>query len=142
MLDYALERCKRYQETLSVLMLDVDFFKQINDTYGHMTGDKVLTAVAAAIKQSIRTVDIAGRYGGEEFIVILPNIDIEGAAIVAERLRQAILEIRIEGSEIEASASFGVSSYAENDDTEFLVNRADLALYKSKRNGRNRVTAG
>ncbi len=142
MLDYALERCKRYQETLSVLMLDVDFFKQINDTYGHMTGDKVLTAVAAAIKQSIRTVDIAGRYGGEEFIVILPNIDIEGAAIVAERLRQAILEIRIEGNEIEASASFGVSSYAENDDTEFLVNRADLALYKSKRNGRNRVTVG
>ena len=86
--------------------------------------------------------DIAGRYGGEEFIVILPNIDIEGAAIVAERLRQAIQEIRIEGNEIEASASFGVSSYAENDDTEFLVNRADLALYKSKRNGRNRVTVG
>jgi diguanylate cyclase (GGDEF)-like protein len=87
-------------------------------------------------------VDIAGRYGGEEFIVILPNIDTDGAVIVAERLRLAIQEIRIESSDIEVSASFGVSCYAENDDTEFLVNRADLALYKSKRNGRNRVTVG
>lgn len=142
MLDYALERCKRYQETLSVLMLDVDFFKQINDTYGHMTGDKVLKAVSGAIKQSIRTVDIAGRYGGEEFIVLLPNIDTEGAVVVAERLRSAIQQLKFEVAEMEITASLGVASYIDNDDTEFLVNRADLALYKSKRGGRNQVTTG
>ena len=141
-LELALQRCQRYREPLAVMMLDVDFFKQINDTYGHEAGDQVLRQVAATVRESIRSVDVAGRYGGEEFFVLLPNIDNSGALAAAERLRQQIAALKLPQPELEVTVSIGVASYVEGDDMQFLVNRADLAMYKSKRDGRNRVNAG
>lgn len=141
-LEQALQRCQRYQEPLAVMMLDVDFFKQINDTYGHETGDQVLQRVAATIRESIRAVDIGGRYGGEEFFILLPNIDQQGALAAAERLRQQIAALRLPPHELEVTVSIGVACHIDGDDMQFLVNRADLAMYRSKRNGRNQVNVG
>ncbi|MGL4981910.1 MAG: diguanylate cyclase [Treponemataceae bacterium] len=132
------------QVPISVLMLDIDFFKKINDTYGHDCGDYVLKEVAAAVKKCIRGEDMAGRYGGEEFVVMLYEIDQHSAMQVAERIRKAVedLDLVYGESKIKVTISIGVSSSQDKIilSAREMVNYADQALYESKHGGRNRVT--
>ena len=129
---------------ISVLMLDIDFFKKFNDTYGHACGDFVLQKVSRSIFDSIRGQDLAGRYGGEEFVVMLYNTDADAAMMVAERIRKNIAEqqLQYEGNTMSLTISIGVSVFdVDNPITaKELVEMADRALYQSKANGRNRVT--
>ena len=129
---------------ISVLMLDIDFFKKFNDTYGHACGDFVLKKTASSIFDSIRGQDLAGRYGGEEFVVMLYNTDADAAMMVAERIRKNIAEqeLQYEGNKMSLTISIGVSVFdVDNPITaKELVEMADRALYQSKANGRNRVT--
>jgi len=143
-LDEEIIRARRYQSTLSLIMLDVDHFKSFNDTYGHQTGDTVLIGVAEAVKSVIRSnLDIPARYGGEEFAVILPETDIEGAFRLADRIRVEIekKEFTHDGKPVRVTASFGVASYPHHASAKHdLISHSDLALYRSKETGRNRVT--
>lgn len=138
-----LARSSRYGHPLTVLMLDIDYFKSINDTYGHQTGDDVLKVLSETVAASLREVDIFGRLGGEEFAVILPETGPSSGIVVAERLRGDIEKLRVEskdGEEVQFTASIGVSSAREGDQViEDVINRADEALYKAKRTGRNKV---
>lgn len=131
------------KDSLSILMLDIDFFKKINDTYGHAAGDIVLEAVAKIIKSCTRNVDTAARYGGEEFVVMLNNTPPSAALAVAERIRKLVEDkiILYDGQNIKVTISLGVSSYNfDLEPAKSIVERADKALYESKQNGRNRVT--
>ena len=134
---------------LSMLILDIDYFKKVNDTYGHDTGDKVIQAVAEKIKNSVRGIDLACRYGGEEFLVAMPDTDINFASVVAERLRKEIEEhtITLNGGrdEVSVTTSIGIStteSGPKDDTAQKLIKRADDALYTAKTGGRNRVIHG
>lgn len=142
-LQQEMERAERYQTSLSVLMLDVDKFKSFNDTYGHLKGDELLKSFAAMIKDIVRTADIAGRYGGEEFCVILPNTSNKGAVLIAERIRKTMEELKITiGSDqppVGRTASIGVAEFTAGDSVEKLLSIADAALYRAKEGGRNRV---
>jgi two-component system, cell cycle response regulator len=137
------ERSKRSEEPLGVAMLDLDRFKQLNDTHGHPTGDVVLAETARILKESAREVDMIGRYGGEEFIAILPGADEDDANHFAERVRSTVEEFiyRDEGKEIRMTVSAGVASAVaiELDNSDELIKLADRALYQAKTNGRNRV---
>jgi diguanylate cyclase (GGDEF)-like protein len=139
------ERARRYGHELGLIMLDIDNFKQVNDTYGHLTGDNVLRAVARVLRQSSRDVDEPARYGGEEMAVALPLTDLEGAYQFAERVRRRIeaLELPLLGADgvLRVTASFGVASLAsaETADKGALVAAADAALYEAKRAGKNRT---
>jgi len=137
------ERAQRFGHELGLIMLDIDDFKQVNDTLGHLAGDVVLHEVAAALQDMIREIDVAARYGGEEFAVLLPQTGREGAASLAERLRIAIAErdIVFAGAPIEGiTASFGVSAGPEDGMGQLdLVASADAALYRAKRQGKNDV---
>ncbi|MVF11727.1 GGDEF domain-containing protein [Ketobacter sp. MCCC 1A13808] len=146
-LDY-LERVKRHSEKnklpLSVLMVDLDYFKQINDRWGHDVGDQALIAAAKALKESIRINDFAGRYGGEEFLVLLPGLNETQAHPLAERIRMAIGAVRIQCDnqvEVALSASIGMSGYSHKSKTTTseLIKQADNALYQAKHTGRNRL---
>lgn len=130
------------QVPLSVLMIDVDHFKKVNDQYGHLTGDMLLRAMARIILEHIREIDIAGRYGGEEFCLLLLDTDKPGALVVAERIREAIHAkgIKAYDAAIRVSVSIGVSSLPDDAaKVEELLDKADWALYRAKRSGRNRV---
>jgi two-component system cell cycle response regulator len=137
------ERVGRYQEWLSILMVDIDHFKKINDDHGHQTGDGVLRDVARLLKETLRTVDSLGRYGGEEFMAILPHTSYEEAKRTGERLRRAIEEhsFRAGDKKIKVTVSIGVASYPSEavDTPNGLIREADRALYKAKDTGRNRV---
>lgn len=136
------QRARRYNLPLSMMMLDVDKFKSINDTYGHQAGDYVLKNFASLIINNIRDVDIAGRLGGEEFGLILPNTDADYALTLAERLRKAIEEYRFEinGKPVSITASIGVASFIQDSVCfDQMLNNADSAMYWAKNNGRNRV---
>jgi diguanylate cyclase (GGDEF)-like protein len=140
-LDEELQRCDRYSGHVSLILIDVDHFKAFNDTYGHPEGDRVLKTVARLIEDSIREIDIASRYGGEEFTVICPERNTEGSMVPAERIRQAIegYEFKIKGVTVPLTISVGVACYPELAKTKKeLISRADKALYYSKHNGRNR----
>jgi diguanylate cyclase (GGDEF)-like protein/PAS domain S-box-containing protein len=140
-LEYA--RHARYGSQASLVMFDIDHFKHINDTYGHQVGDKVLRAIAELVRGLIRTVDIAGRYGGEEFAVLLPDTDRQGAALFAERLRKAVEadEIIHEGQPIRCTISLGVSDLGSTvSEYKQMIEQADQAMYVSKKTGRNKVT--
>ncbi|OFZ67576.1 MAG: hypothetical protein A2V79_11785 [Betaproteobacteria bacterium RBG_16_56_24] len=145
--DEEVARSRRYSLELSVLMLDIDHFKRINDTYGHQAGDVTLSALASLVMTSLRDMDIVARYGGEEFLVICTNTAIDGAALVAERLRQLVESHQVEITDgsgerqaIQVSISIGVAGLgASVDNKEKLVQAADQALYRAKREGRNRV---
>lgn len=139
----ALQRAMRSERPLSVLILDIDHFKSVNDTYGHAIGDDVIRAVAKTIRAQVRRIDIAARYGGEEFVVILEDTDIQGAHLFAERLRERIANLvhQAESAAFHATISLGLSAFPDHaTDVDTLVEYADMALYESKRNGRNRVT--
>ncbi|WP_460859248.1 GGDEF domain-containing protein [Rheinheimera gaetbuli] len=137
-----IRRASRYHKDLAVLMLDIDHFKQINDQFGHAAGDKVLIEFAALCQQSIRDTDLAGRYGGEEFFILLPEIDLKTAILSADRIRIKVAEHRFvlnDGSSLTVSCSIGIAMYLpEQDDLDKLLLRADQALYQAKRQGRNR----
>jgi diguanylate cyclase (GGDEF)-like protein len=127
------------------LMLDLDLFKQINDTYGHTVGDAVLKHFAQLMRNSLRTIDVAGRVGGEEFAIILPGTDAAGAQRVAERLRTAVANTPLvqDGRIISATVSIGIATmdHARDSTAEETLVRSDDALYRAKKNGRNRVEA-
>lgn len=132
----------RYKKDyFTILMLDIDHFKKVNDTYGHLAGDFILKEVAKIIKNMIRKSDICGRFGGEEFIILLPNNKLSGAMKLAERLRQAIENYNFEfkGQKIKITVSIGITSVGINDSFESLIQRVDEALYEAKSKGRNRV---
>ncbi len=124
-------RTMRYGTALSVIMLDVDWFKNINDTYGHQSGDHVLKKMSKFIKSLIRTVDSVGRWGGEEFLIILPDSNIDDALQLAERLRVKISKLHFEKG-ISLTCSFGITEYKAGDKTEEIIKRIDKALYKAK----------
>ena len=134
---------KRYSKPLSVILMDIDFFKRLNDTYGHQAGDHVLQGVSKRLSDALREYDVIARYGGEEFAIILPTTPkLEGAAI-AERLRTSICEapFRFKDEDLSCSISLGVSALPDDaNDPESLIARADEALYKAKDSGRNQVS--
>jgi len=134
---------KRYEGHFSFMLFDLDHFKKVNDTYGHLAGDAVLCAISQRIGGLLRTVDILGRYGGEEFGVILPSTSLEGAVVAAEKLKQVVARTPVMYKEtaIPVTVSIGVAEFkAETPNYEHLIHCADIALYFSKGNGRNRVT--
>ena len=136
-------RAARYGSCFSLLMLDLDSFKKINDRSGHFAGDRFLKAVGAAIRGILRAADIPCRYGGEEFSILLPETDLAGARTIAERLRAEIGSIRLEegGSSISTTVSIGVSAFPEHFDGNLtgLLQKADQALYSAKLQGKDRV---
>jgi diguanylate cyclase (GGDEF)-like protein len=138
-------RAKRYRTPLSVVMADIDHFKAINDRHGHATGDSVLESVGAILKRRLRGSDHGGRYGGEEFLMVLANADGEGAAIFAERLRQEVEATELggeSGASIKVTLSLGVATLGTHHQTPGdLVSHADEALYRAKQAGRNRVAS-
>ncbi|HEC97869.1 MAG TPA: GGDEF domain-containing protein [Nitrospirae bacterium] len=145
LMEREMERASRYGHPLSLIMIDIDHFKKINDTYGHPQGDIVLKKIAAVISLTLRSSDIAARYGGEEFSIVLPETALKGAAVLAERIRLAVekLKIPLNCKQITQTVSLGVTTY----DPEkrkvkkgIIIDAADKALYSSKKNGRNRVS--
>ncbi len=137
-LDEEINRANRYHDPLSVILLDIDFFKKVNDTYGHQAGDAVLVEVADIIRKKIRTTDVAGRWGGEEFLIICSHTGLEGASELAERIRFAIASHQFEDVG-QVTSSFGVAMLIQNELEKELMSRADMALYEAKQAGRNRV---
>jgi diguanylate cyclase (GGDEF)-like protein len=136
--------CKRYRNALSVIMLDIDFFKHYNDTYGHIAGDLALREIAQLTRASVRENDILARYGGEEFVIILPMTNAEGARIVAERIRSAVENCKFLGDlnlpQVTITVSLGIAAYSPGHaKCEALLREADQALYRAKENGRNQV---
>jgi diguanylate cyclase (GGDEF)-like protein len=132
------ERTNRYETPLSIMIMDVDQFKLVNDTHGHQVGDLVLHELAKLLNSNIRTTDTLGRWGGEEFLIICPGIELEGAASMAEKLRMRIAEYHF-GPVSKQTVSFGLAQCAVGETSEDLVRRADQALYRAKDKGRNRV---
>ncbi len=136
-------RAQRYQLPLSMLMIDIDHFKRVNDTYGHSTGDRAICQVAHTCRQLVREIDLTGRLGGEEFVIVLPDTSLSGAVNLAERLRKTVEEDKIQADDhsyFSISVSIGVSAYNKSESTfENMLSRSDQALYKAKEMGRNRV---
>lgn len=143
-LDEELARSRRFGGHLAVLMVDIDHFKRVNDDHGHQTGDLVLKSVAGAFSATLRMNDRIGRYGGEEFLAILPEIGAEGAFAVAERLRAAIAELAVQTQVgfVSVTSSIGVAQLEVDELAEALVARADAALYAAKGAGRDRTVIG
>jgi diguanylate cyclase (GGDEF)-like protein len=143
-LEREIERSRRFQSPLALVMVDLDNFKQVNDTHGHQQGDEVLASVASVLRDFSRDIDVPARYGGEELAVILPQTDAEGAARLAERMREAVERLRVprvgDAGSLQVTASFGVAAVPESatDEAE-LIAAADAALYRAKRGGKNRV---
>jgi diguanylate cyclase (GGDEF)-like protein len=142
LLDKAMAFAKRHDQALSVIMADLDNFKSINDTYGHQAGDQILAAFGQVMHTSIRQEDLAARFGGEEFILMLPGTTIEDATILAERLRESLENLAFPPLKTRVTASFGIAQYRPDDTIETLVKRADEGLYAAKAAGRNRVMTG
>lgn len=141
-LEHEIERARRYGHALCIALLDVDQFKMINDRYGHVTGDAVLSALGGLLTATARKTDIAARWGGEEFVVALTSSNLRGAAAFAERLRAAVEALIVkdaEGAPVPITASIGLAEYQPGDTLDALVDRADRAMYQAKSTGRNRV---
>ena len=144
LLDQEIERAQRFNNHIGLVMVDIDNFKRVNDTYGHPQGDLVLKEVARVLQEQSRDIDYPARYGGEEMSVILPQTDIRGASMLAERMREAIEELRVRrldgAGELQMTASFGVAALPGSaTDKRYLIAVADEALYRAKRAGKNRV---
>jgi len=138
--DRELEQTRRSDRPLSFIMLDIDHFKQVNDQHGHLIGDAALIELAKLLKQQLRKVDFCGRYGGEEFILCLPDTPLIGALDVAERIRKAVLHIEIETPDnqpVHFSISLGIAQNKQDPSVEAILKRADHALYEAKEAGRN-----
>lgn len=143
MLDREIKRANRFDKPLSLIFVDIDHFKTVNDNFGHACGDMVLATVAGRIKETVRGIDIVFRFGGEEFVILLIDTHAEEAIVIAERVRKSIESQTLAyGMEIlNMSASLGVSALCSQDDIHSFIKRADTAMYKAKRLGRNRVCA-
>lgn len=142
-LQQAIHKAQEKGQPLSVMMADLDLFKRVNDTYGHMVGDAVLQETASRILASVREPDVVGRYGGEEFLVILADAGMATAQRIAERIRQRIAStpINVQGELIEITISLGVTTLGQDDDLETLIKRADAALYTAKHSGRDCIVS-
>ncbi len=140
-LERELPRAIRHQRPLALCMFDLDHFKGVNDTYGHIAGDYVLKEAAGVVRSRLRPDDVIARYGGEEFAVLLPETELQGAAIIAEELRKLIAEhsFEFEGERIPVTISIGCTQLRADDDPIKLTKAADTKLYEAKRSGRNRV---
>jgi diguanylate cyclase (GGDEF)-like protein len=132
------EQSRRYNSDMSLILMDIDFFKTVNDTLGHQSGDNVIKIISANVKSLLRDSDIFARWGGEEFVILMPHADISMAVEKAEQLRKSIENLKIDtvGS---VTCSFGVAQLKDSENANELFNHVDEALYKSKHNGRNRV---
>lgn len=143
-LDGMIERHQTSGKALTLLMFDIDFFKSINDSYGHPCGDAVLTELAQRVRNNVRGFDTVARFGGEEFVIVMPDTDMDVARMVTERLRRTIAERAFnvtESQPLTVSISIGIANFEDGDDAFALLKRADDALYEAKRTGRNRVVA-
>jgi diguanylate cyclase len=140
-LDEEHERWRRFGQPTCIAVWDIDRFKDINDTYGHRAGDKVLTVVAEALSKDIRTTDFVARYGGEEFVMLLPGTKVEDAMRLSNQMRESIGQIgfHFRGQPVSVSISCGITAMREGDSSEEAFDRADKALYMAKDGGRNRV---
>jgi diguanylate cyclase (GGDEF)-like protein len=139
-LEEELKRSQKYKHPLNLVMIDIDYFKRVNDEHGHLMGDAVLKEVASVFKKSIRLEDVVARYGGEEFVLIMPHTSVENMRKTGERLRAEIEEMEISGIRITISVGIGHFDGKEMDfNHRDLINRADRALYLAKKRGRNRV---
>ncbi|MGB0680431.1 MAG: GGDEF domain-containing protein, partial [Polyangiales bacterium] len=140
-LEREIPRARRHQRPLSLLMFDIDHFKQINDTYGHLAGDFVLKELATIARSRLRPDDVLGRYGGEEFAVILPETKLAGAVRIAEELRTLVQDhaFLFEEEEVQVTISMGAAELQEGRDALGFIKDADTKLYEAKRSGRNRV---
>jgi len=141
-LDKEIARAKRFRETFSIIMLDVDHLKEYNDVHGHLQGSEVLRRVAQVVSASLRGVDLLAKYGGDEFVIILPHTDREGAGVLAERIRAAVEKAVFPGEEngMKITSSMGIAQYPQDgESSRDLLESADGALYHAKRSGRNRV---
>jgi two-component system, cell cycle response regulator len=142
-LDGEFFRARRNNEYLSLIIIDIDYFKKVNDTFGHQNGDVVLAAVATLAQRQLRAYDSAARYGGEEFVLLVPGTSLSGGVMVAERLRQAVLEHSFPSpmEDLTVTISAGVATYPspQIDSVDSLFRQADEALYRAKQNGRNRI---
>ena len=137
-----LERCRRLKSDLSFILLDIDFFKQVNDQYGHIIGDQVLISLAKELKKQLRKVDFCCRYGGEEFVLCLPDTPKQGTLDVAERIRIQIEQTPFtsqSGESFSISVSLGIATRKDEDNVEVIIKRADDALYQAKQSGRNQT---
>lgn len=134
-------RAHRFQRPLSAMLLDIDHFKQINDTHGHLIGDQILAGVSAEFLKELRQVDLVGRYGGDEFIALLPETDLPQAMQIAERLRKSVSELAFNTptTQVKITISVGVAVLGKEDTLEILIKNTDLALYRAKEEGRNQV---
>lgn len=134
---------RRHAQSLTVLMIDIDHFKRVNDSYGHSAGDSVLVQVAQSIQQQLRAVDALFRYGGEEFLAVLPNTDKQQASLVAKRILNSLEQLKAQAAdqEIQVTVSIGSAALNADDTLETLLQRADSALYRAKKQGRNQVQA-
>jgi diguanylate cyclase (GGDEF)-like protein len=143
LLEYEINRARRYRQPLSLMFIDLDHFKQVNDTYGHAMGDRLLKQMAKKLSGLFRTTDVVGRYAGDEFLAILPSTPTTGAAILAERVQNVIgrYEVMCRGKTLTISVSIGLSTYEgeEGVGTSTLIDRADQAMYQAKSSGRNCV---
>jgi diguanylate cyclase (GGDEF)-like protein len=135
------ELSRRHNTSLSLIMLDIDKFKAVNDTYGHLAGDALLKGLAQCLQECIRGTDLVFRYGGEEFAIVLSSTDLPGAQLLAERIRRAVeqREFPLDKRAIKITVSVGVACLSPSDDMPILIGRADRALYQAKAEGRNRV---
>ena len=143
-LDKEFERWARYQQGFSVAIGDLDFFKRINDTYGHLAGDKVLRLISRVLTKNLRASDFVARFGGEEFVILMPSTEADEGAKAIEKLRESISKspFNFHGQPVTITMSFGVTQTRESDTKDALFDRADAALYKAKQEGRNRVCIG
>ena len=140
-LEKELTRARRYERQLSLLIFDIDYFKRINDQYGHLAGDYVLRELARAVQERIRRDELFARYGGEEFVVVLPETPLQGAVTLAENLRTRVAShgFVFQGERIPVTISVGCSCLKDDKGATELIQRADEKLYEAKRSGRNRV---
>ena len=141
-LDFELDHARRLGTNLSFVLTDIDDFKQVNDRYGHQTGDAVLRAVAAIFAETVRELDLAARFGGEELALVLPGTQLVGARRLAERIRKSVEELRVptaNGETVSVTASFGAAAFPAHGSVDALVAAADSALYEAKRRGKNAV---
>lgn len=140
-LEIEIKRAKRYKTNFHILMLDIDFFKKINDTYGHLIGDKVLIEISKTIQKNIRSIDVLCRYGGEEFIILINNLSDNEVTSIAQNIRKDISKIKFNTNNLSFSVtiSIGVAKYKESFDCNEIISIADTALYEAKKSGRNKV---
>lgn len=139
-LSLKIKKASRYDDQFSIILIDIDHFKNVNDTYGHLVGDKVIIGICNLISTNIREIDLFARWGGEEFVILVNNQNINQAELIALKLKEKICESKIE--KLNITCSFGVAQYTKNDTSESIFKKADKALYKAKESGRNCVILG